>query len=545
MSENNIPLIPELRFDKTNFGYVFQSTDGKIISQNSEIFFEINDIVIIISDSINLSFSMKTEDCQTFFPPGEIYSKTFNIKCKCQIYTIYIYNCIEVKSNIGDVKIRAHASQIKFFKNDEKFNGYELVKVWNILESELLSDKSTLLKFKSHDLKNIFLKSIKNSQNSAECHSFNQLLNNNWFLFYETRYRDIGNDSMVNLEKLLMFFDVDDQPIRMRIIEDVNHQKLEIIIDTKFSKNPKLESIFLTSSLNFVDFIDSTYSQYCKLKKSEIDIDLLLHYYVLLKNESYLEARFILSSIFMEVFKNNRLCPFQNKIVEFNHKINNRFLYLGINPVSIFESLYPNVYSVFDIINEKFIIEYSKKDVNYVVNYFKKHYLISLIEYYRNKSVHSGMFKLDEKKLKEFINKKWILNYKKDLSKKHQVVADEIKDELIEEFCKLDGIFSRSQQSQSLEFLIEIVLLRLLRVNCTIDNLEEYKLKMENPGERINSKKFVNKYLIKICIGDVKTILKVLFLKIKSYYWKLPYGCKCYIFWVNKFSHALKVLKKF
>lgn len=546
MSDYSIPVMPKLEFNKiNNETYHFNVEQGKTKSDTNSKYYDIFNIEIKINTQINIKFKMNFDDYKTVFLEKNdknefkkpLYPRNIQIECTCGIYSTVISKCheIETKRNENMVYVSVVGSKVNFIKDNKSITNDEIVNVWNVLEINDITENS-ILKFKNKYLNDVFLKSVPIKHNSIESEDKKrtlQLLNKNSFIFYKAKYKNYNPDFLRNIKKLLYFYDLDENPIRMKIIEQEHSEKLEIVIESKFSKNPKLSSIFDDGLYNLYEFINSAYPQYIKLKKSEIDIDLLLHYYVLIKNEPYIEGTFILSSIFLEIFKNNRICPYQNESNDFENKINNRLLLMKLDTKKLFKTLHSDVYEILNQIESHLYHEnFSKKDIKKVIEYYKKDYLVILIAFYRNKSIHSGEFTLNDKKLEEFIDKKWISNFK--LSDSQKNITKEIKSILKTKLHGLNWFYESGQQTQTLEFIIDILLLRLLNVNCTLGNFMEFDDRT-NRSVWVNSKEFVENYSINF---NIKKMSKWLMLTFKSRLWKLPNSCKFYKLYIKKFQKS-------
>lgn len=546
MSDYSIPVMPKLEFNKiNNETYHFNVEQGKTKSDTNSKYYDIFNIEIKINTQINIKFKMNFDDYKTVFLEKNdknefkkpLYPRNIQIECICGIYSTVISKCheIETKRNENMVYVSVVGSKVNFIKDNKSITNDEIVNVWNVLEINDITENS-ILKFKNKYLNDVFLKSVPIKHNSIESEDKKrtlQLLNKNSFIFYKAKYKNYNPDFLRNIKKLLYFYDLDENPIRMKIIEQEHSEKLEIVIESKFSKNPKLSSIFDDGLYNLYEFINSAYPQYIKLKKSEIDIDLLLHYYVLIKNEPYIEGIFILSSIFLEIFKNNRICPYQNESNDFENKINNRLLLMKLDTKKLFKTLHSDVYEILNQIESHLYHEnFSKKDIKKVIEYYKKDYLVILIAFYRNKSIHSGEFTLNDKKLEEFIDKKWISNFK--LSDSQKNITKEIKSILKTKLHGLNWFYESGQQTQTLEFIIDILLLRLLNVNCTLGNFMEFD-DLTNRSVWVNSKEFVENYSINF---NIKKMSKWLMLTFKSRLWKLPNSCKFYKLYIKKFQKS-------
>ncbi len=110
-----------------------------------------------------------------------------------------------------------------------------------------------------------------------------------------------------------MFYDSNIIPSRFLILQSAENDKLEIRIKSKNTYKLDGNSIFKDWPDNLFNFINSSYDSYIDFKNSEIDIDLLLHYYVWIKNEHYVEVKLMLCSAFFEILKNNKLDPSKNE----------------------------------------------------------------------------------------------------------------------------------------------------------------------------------------------------------------------------------------
>ena len=143
-------------------------------------------------------------------------------------------------------------------------------------------------------------------------------------------------------------------PSRMKIIQ-YEDNKLEIKIKSKNIHKTKGNSIFMDHSINFINFINSVYDNYCECKNDVIDIDFLLDYYVWIKNESYLEVRLILCSAFMEIFKNNKNDNSKkNQKGTFNKSLSKRFLDLKLDTTKILEILQKEIFVILNNVKNEF-----------------------------------------------------------------------------------------------------------------------------------------------------------------------------------------------
>lgn len=97
-------------------------------------------------------------------------------------------------------------------------------------------------------------------------------------------------------------------------------------------------SIFRIFPGNFYNFLKSSYFNFKRLnEEGNIDINLLTHYYVWLKNECYLEVKLILASVFLEVLnKDKRISHSGN---DFKPKFEEELIFLGLDCLKLFEYL--------------------------------------------------------------------------------------------------------------------------------------------------------------------------------------------------------------
>lgn len=500
MQENKIPNIPLLNFTKDKYGhYIFNSSKGKITFTNSNEEYEINDIGIEIYDVIKVSCKIKWDDY------NELYSNNLNeakLKCESQLYSFYFSIVTSFNGNLDPSKcLNLQFYEVKIIKNDLRIDENEEVKIWNILESNNIS-QAGFKEFEPNDLKEIYLKTINTIDYSldnvekryntqeAQKRSFNQLLNSAAFLFCKTTKQNYYSEVIQNIEKLLYFYDSSIIPIRMRILESINSDKLEIFIISKNTLKLKGESIFFEGPENFYNFLNSTYDMYTQLKNSRYEIDLLFHYYVWLKNEQYQEVELILSSSFIEVLTNDLTKSFQkNENKNIFKELKKVFNDIDLDAERLLEQLQPNIAKIIDDAKIVFSHE-NNKNLDFVCKKIKETYLLVIIEVYRNKIVHSGKFVMNDENIDKMINKKLIPNTKSGLDKRKQNLVEEIINFIGEELKYYkDDLFSINTQTQFFVNVIEIILLSLLTVDCQLINVNRF-----NCNNWLNTQEYLEQF---------------------------------------------------
>lgn len=302
MSEYKIPLIPNLNLEKNEKEhYEFNVNDGKIKSKNTGDISEIYNIKIEIYDEINISFEIDSSDKKKFIN-GLIYN-FFDIECNSNEYNISLLNFyVKTQKTRRNSPVKEFISGVCeeciLVKNNNFINNNENVRVWNILECSNTSHPK-FSEFNSDNLSNVFLKSInthdyyskmESEQDLKKIHalekkqedSFNQLLGEDSFLYYEELYGKISNEIIDNIDMLLMFYDSNIVPYRFVIFESKDTKKLEIKIKSKMNCKLNGKSIFKRDyPNNLFNFLDSSYDKYiCVKNNSNINIDLLFYYYV-------------------------------------------------------------------------------------------------------------------------------------------------------------------------------------------------------------------------------------------------------------------------
>lgn len=232
MSEYKIPIIPNLNLEKNEKEhYEFNVNVGKIKSKKTEHISEIYNIKIEIHDKIDIYFEIDwlaysnlfmeevpSDNGRKFIGSSEI--RFFDIECDSNGYNISLLNFnlknYTHESKNGRVKdfILGECDECILVKNNNFINDDENVRVWNILECSNTSHVG-FLEFESDNLSNVFLKSSNTHDYYSEYeteqdleimynlqenqnNSFNQLLGQDSFLYYEEVYGEISNDIINN-----------------------------------------------------------------------------------------------------------------------------------------------------------------------------------------------------------------------------------------------------------------------------------------------------------------------------------------------------------
>lgn len=511
MCEYIIPIIPQLDFEKKdNAHYLFESNEGNLILNKDNKICPIKNIKIKVSNKIVVSLSIEGSDYEELFCKKNnkkpIYSREYEIRCESGNYHIILSGCYEKDSELNSGKhwVKLSASNINLIKNGETIQEGEKVNVWCILESDKIS-QNVIKEFEPIQLERILLKSkgahdpqlitepkekfkkiIRLYEKQEE--SFKQLLTQSSFLFYKTDDFKQIPEEISNIEKLLMLFDPILNPIRMKIYENDEKDKLMIDIssDEKYYFN---NSIFADTTYNFCNFINSTYPTYISLKNSTIDIDLILYYYVLLKNEPYTNIKIAFCSIIMEILKNFETGKTEQDN-KFKDKINELFQKLKLDSLKLFEVLQPDFYNIFDEIKND---NYSKSSITLVCRYFRKNYIAALIEVYRNKTIHSGDFKINETTLNKLIDEKWKPLVKKGLSSSDELI-DEIGEYIKQNARTTTSVDDITTQTQFFEFIVDIVMLKLFNVDCELENYPHFREILEKRDERPYSNELFERF---------------------------------------------------
>lgn len=531
MSEYKIPIIPNLNLAKNEKEhYEFNVDFGKIKSKKNGQISKIYNIKIDIYDKIDIYFEISHLDyCNLFMKEvpsdnGREFIDTseiryFDIECNSDKYNIFLLNFRlknyfrESKEDMLKNSILGECRECILVKNNNFINDDENVRVWNILECSNTSHVG-FFEFESDNLSEVFLKSsntrdyyseYKTNQDLEIIHnlqekqnkSFNQLLGEDSFLYYEDLYGEISNEIITNIDKLLMFYDSNIIPSRFVILESIDTKKLEIRIKPKSNYKLNGSSIFKEWPDNLFNFINSSYDSYIDAKGSDIDIDLLLHYYVWIKNEQYAEVKLMLCSEFLEVLKNNKFKPHKNEEGHFYDKIFQRFNFSKLDTYKLLKFLQPEIFQIITDLENKYIGQGHKiKDVKKICKKYKKEYLLRCIERYRNKVIHSGKFELILEDIDKIVDN-LITDFKNDYKIDSQIeIIEKIGDDLKFKLYDVNSIFDIFKQSKLFESVIEIFLLKLLNVDCLL--IKNHSLKTQIPADKdFNSKNYVDKFIKK------------------------------------------------
>jgi hypothetical protein len=524
MLDYKIPIVPNLNFVKNDENhYIFKIDEGNLKSKETGNMCKIYNIEIDIYDKISIKFEMddifyplffmevvQSEDGKrTFVHPNVI--KYFDIMCDSEEYRITLLNFSseeeihEMKRGISTNIIIGRSREVILLKNNIKINDDEKVNVWNVLECSNTSH-ITYREFDSDNLGKIYLKSkntidyphdfetpadleTRRTFQENQKNSFNQLLGNNAFLFYRSFYSEVDNEIIRNIDKLLMFYDSNIIPSRFLILQSVENDKLEIRIKSKNTFKLDGSSIFKDWPDNLFNFINSSYDSYINVKNSEIDIDLLLHYYVWIKNEHYAEVKLMLCSAFFEVLKNNKLNPSKNE-EGFIFNLSQRFNLLKLNTYKLLKFLQPDVLNVIMNLENSYIDDdYPAKDVIKISKRYKDEFLLSCIKRYRNKIIHSGKFDLTNNDIGMIVSE-LTDTFKNNYSKDSQIeLVEKFGNDIVRGLNNTDSLFNIFDQSSFLERIVEIVLLKIFCPDCT--------LSLRNTFESDNSKDYISKFIKK------------------------------------------------
>ncbi len=530
VSEYKIPIIPNLNIEKNDEDYYELNINvGRIISKKTEQISEIYNLKIDIYDDINICFEISDWDyCNLFM--DEVSSengkkkfittneiKFFDIECISEKYAVTLLNFHSKQSSSDSTKVNMMISGVCqeciLIKDNNSINDDENVGVWNLLECSNTSHVG-FVEFESNNLRNVFLKSINTHDYYSEYEttkdleimhnlqkkqkfSFNQLLGEDSYLYYEDLYAEISNEIIGNIDKLLMFYDSNIVPSRFVIFESIDTKKLEIRIKSKHNYKLNGSSIFKDWPNNLFNFINSTYDSYIDVKGSDIDIDLLLHYYVWIKNEQYIEVKLMLCSEFIEVLKNNKFKPFKNEEGTFYEKVFQRFNSLELDTSKLLKILQPGIFQLINALENKYVKQgYWISDVNKIGKRYKKEYLLRCIERYRNKIVHSGKFELTSDDINDIIDK-----LMKDFNSHYKIdyqfdLVEKIGNDLKLNLNDVDFVFDIFKQSELFERVVEIVLLKLLDVDCLLANNHNFESSKLNIND-FNSKEYINEFIKK------------------------------------------------
>ena len=294
------------------------------------------------------------------------------------------------------------------------------------------------------------------------------LLINHLKRFTLTIYIDYSenNDKLIeNIDVLLSFFTSNIEHRRMSIIETINKDKLEILFKSKNTHKLNGFTIFSPHPNTFINFLDSSYEKYINLNESNFNIELLIQYYIWFKNEIYIDIKHLLGSIFIETLI-KQYYPDESK--KFAYKLNN----------ILNQKLNLNIYKLFDkfeigLLNELEELKSSEmneledyeRNIFIVLNQFKEFLFIEIITKYRNKNVHNGEILLNDNDLEDIFENSFKKTNKRLNGEKNKIILKilyENKNQIINsEYLK-----DLNTQDIVLENLMEVILLKLLDINC-------------------------------------------------------------------------------
>ena len=219
------------------------------------------------------------------------------------------------------------------------------------------------------------------------------------------------------------------------------------------------------------------------------------HYFILIKNENNPKAKIILCSEFMEVLKNNKSRSEENKTKNMFNQITIRFSSLQIDTNKLFENLQKEIYYI--LINAKKTCNRQQDlDSNKVHNVWKKLneiYVPSIIAFHRNNIIHAGKYGMNLKDRLSFV-KYWNNKYDKNPSENQKKILDIMMNQIQNEFNN-NHLFNVRNQSLFIEHVIEIILLKLLEVDCDLTKETRFLSKNMNWETTYNSKTYIEKFL--------------------------------------------------
>ena len=310
-------------------------------------------------------------------------------------------------------------------------------------------------------------------------------------------YGEVSNEIINNINKLLMFYESNIVPSRFVIFESLDTKKLEIKIKSKNLYKLNGSSIFQDWPNNLFNFINSSYDAYINAKSSNIDIDLLFHYYVWIKNEQYTEVKLILCSEFLEVLKNDKINPHKNENGHFYDKIFQRFNIAKLDTYKLLKFLQPEIFQIINDLEKEYISQgYKRKEVIKICKKYKKEYLLRCIERYRNKIIHSGKFELLPEDIDKIL-KNLIKDFKNDYKIDSQIeIIEKIGNDMKFKLKNVDSIFDIFKQATLFESIIEIFLLHLLNVDCLLI-YNHCSNSQKSCEDDFNSKNYVDNFIQK------------------------------------------------
>jgi len=523
----NIPILDYKRDDEGNF--LFKSETAEITFDQEYKILAFN-VLIKFYDKIFVEFWI---DDDVEFPMDDLVHFDLKIENSEKIVLESVFGTIEENHVRGNAK--------RMFINNEIFENNDNVKVWIPIE-ELDIFQPVIMEFKDPYLNGLFLKEshttdpnlpeihmsicknynncdiVKESNGFGFCekntnivreellfhsedkrNSFSQFKSIDSFLFFEGKYSEISSrweKVIENIFSLSIFYSAEIFSPHMWIIEADKKTEFRIIPHEKSKENSL--SLFSEFTCTFQRFLDSSYSAYVQLKK-EIDIDLLLHYYAGFKNESYVLSKIALGSIFLETLKNQ----YNYKGFLFN-QLSHIFNELELNTEILLEKLQPRVYERFFEIEIEIIDDFVTEDriiVHWIFDYFMKSYLLQHLVKYRNQIIHSGKVIIKKEDPNEIIKSchdklSEIFKFPNmPLLENKSIILETVYEHLKDNFTDLNIVKYPEKETNALilEELIDLILLKLLDVNCPIAKFDYFDLWNQNIL-RINSKELLDEF---------------------------------------------------
>lgn len=529
-SKCRVPNIPILDFEQDDEGnFLLKSENGEIIFDNDRKI-TVSDILIKFYDNIFVKF--RIED-SIDFSIDDLAHFDLKIENSNKIILESIFGTIGDNYGSGNAK--------RMFINSKIFRNDDYVKVWIPIE-ELDIFQPIINEFEDSNLKGLFLKTkdttdpltpeihknicknynncdiVKEREGFFFCeknsdiiknemlyhsknmqNSFSQFKNVNSFLFFEAKYSEISSkwgEIIENIFSLSSFYSTEIFTPHIWIIEYNNTIEFKFEPYEKTKKNSL--SLFSDVTCMFQGFLDSSYSTYIKLKK-EIDIDLLLNYYVGIKNENYVLSKIALGSIFLETLKNQ-----YNRKGSFFSQLNYIFKELDLHADILLERFQPRIYNKFFEIELDITLDFSSDDiilVNRIFDYFMKSYLLQHIVKYRNQIIHSGKIIVKKEDPNDIIKSCYdkLLEVFKfpniPLLENKASILEIVFENLKDNFTSLNTVKYPEEETNSLilEELIDFILLKLLNVDCTVTMFDYFDWWNHNIIH-INSKELLDEF---------------------------------------------------
>ena len=181
----------------------------------------------------------------------------------------------------------------------------------------------------------------------------------------------------------------------------------------------------------------------------------------------------------MEILKNDQLHPYRNRNLKLFERLQLRINEAGIDSIKLFKYLQPPIYDVVYDIKKEFKNEefYSNNKFHSTWKMFLKTYVSSIIEFYRNKLLHSGQLKMEQEDIKDFIDK-WESNFRKKIREDQQEWADKISEALKDKLIYYSRVYRDIDQCNFIKEFIDLMLLALLDVDCMLTNEKRFQTKL-------------------------------------------------------------------